>query len=134
MTKTLALAIALGLTTGCLSIGTAADEGSVLDTLYTFKESIESEDIDKAMSVYSEKFETANGEDKAASRAFFERAGDQGYLEHAEVSLERTVIRLDGKTAVAEPVGLMSPAGGMDLSITLRNENGRWKFISAKEF
>lgn len=127
-------AIAL-LAAGCASSGGGRDDKAlVMETLGVFKTGIESQDVAKIMESYSDTFMSPEGAAKADAEEFWSNANSQGWLDGAQVSLENVTVTVENDLAVAGPVSLQGPAGGFDLRINLKEEEGAWLIVSGDQW
>ena len=133
--KFLSVLVAMGvLAAGCATGGGVSDEELVMASLTKFKEGLESEDLDMAMSAYAEDFTTGDGADKAGARAFFQNEADNGILETIEVNIEEVELMFEDGECIAEPVVLESDMGILELSITFKPVEDQWLIAYAEEF
>lgn len=121
-----ALAVVLGVASGCATMGKKSPEEMVRMQLETWREALVAKDIDQLMTVYSENFTSDQGGSKTELRDFLQGAIDAGYLDNAEVNLDNTVVTVEGDQAIATPIELRSPMGGMALKLEFVKEDGVW--------
>jgi hypothetical protein len=120
---------------GCAGVGAAPSaEDLITKTMTDWKTAIEAGDVDAAMMEYSDSYADPEGRGKGDLQAFLEGAADQGYLEGVEVGLEDMIITLSVGEATAGPVSMYGNFGGIDLLVTLVEEDGEWLITSADEY
>jgi ketosteroid isomerase-like protein len=108
-------------------------EAEVRASLQEWRAALLAQDLDTLMTSYSDNFSSNQGGTKEELRRFLQGAIDAGYLDGADVSLENTVVTVEGDRAVAAPVGLTSAAGGMALRLELVREGGQWLIVYSTE-
>ena len=135
MHRLLSLTAILLLLAGCASSGGGRDtQALVMETLGVFKEGIESQNVERIMESYSEAFMSPEGAAKADAQEFWANANSQGWLDGAQVNLDNATIAVENGLAVAGPVSLQGPAGGFDLRINLKEEEGKWLIVSGDQW
>ncbi len=85
------------------------------------------------MTVYSENFKSDQGGSKPELREFLQGAIDAGYLDNAQVNMDTTVVTVEGDKAVATPIGLTGPMGGMSLKLEFAHEGDAWLIVYSSE-
>lgn len=129
------LAVLVLAAAGCASSGGGRDDKAlVMETLGVFKAGIESQDVAKIMESYSAGFMSPEGAAKSDAEEFWSNANSQGWLDGAQVSLDNVTVTIENGLAVAGPVSLQGPAGGFDLRINLKEEEGAWLIVSGDQW
>ena len=108
---------------GCQLTRGPTDEMLISEFLNTFKESVETQDMDRLMSVFSDSIEVAGQViDKQGLRAAMEAGG----LDNVEVSIDdsKSVINDDGTATVS--LGIAAPMGNITEKFTLYKEGDAW--------
>ena len=107
----------------------ATDEELISCTMGKWKEALIAQDLDKLMEMYSEDYESMQGGDKEATREFMEGIFEQGYLDNAEVDLEKAETKIEGNEAGVTGVELMLDQGPMMLDVYLQKEEKAWLIV-----
>lgn len=128
-----AVVVLLTVASGCATFGKKSPEEQVRATLSTWSEALVAKDLEQLMTAYSENFTSDQGGTKSDLRDFIQGAIDNGYLDNAVVNLDNTVVTVEGDKAVASPIGLSGPMGGMSLKLEFANEEGGWLIVYSSE-
>ena len=115
------VAIAL-LLFGCQLTRGPSDETLILDLLTTFKESVETQDLDRLVSVFSENIEVSG---QVIDRQGLRSAMAAGALDNVGVSIDEEIVINDDGTANAS-VRIAAPAANITERFTLSKESGSW--------
>jgi len=99
-----------------------SNEELVKGVLATWTAGIKAKDIDKVMSVHSEKFESSEATGKKEQREVLTGYIEMGYLDDAEVNLDGAKIKVEGDKASVTGVGLETAMGTVELEFELRKE------------
>ena len=105
------------------------DEELISYTMGTWKEAMIAQDLDKLMETYSEDYESTEGGDKEATREFMEGVFEQGYVDGAEVDLEKAETKIEENEAEVSGVELMLDGGPMTLDFYLQKEEKAWLIV-----
>lgn len=128
-----AVALVMTLASGCATMGKKSPEEQVRAQLSTWRDGLMAKDLDLLMSVYSEDFTSDQGGTKSDLRNFVQGAIDAGYIDNAEVRLDNTIVTVEGDKAIASPVQLVGPMGGMDLKLEFAQEAEGWMIVYSSE-
>lgn len=109
-----------------------SDEKLISTTMANWKAALIAQDLDKIMEAYSENYESAEGNDKEATREFMERIIDKRYLDDIEVDLENAKTTIEGDKAQFSAVIITGRREPRTTEFTLQKENGTWRIISSK--
>jgi ketosteroid isomerase-like protein len=125
----------MGLMYGCAMLGGGiSPEESISQALAVIKEGTLAKDIAKVMTVYSEDYMGADGENKAATTDTLQGYVDQGYMDDIEVNIEDAVITVEGETATATPVGYTTNMGLMSFGYDFKKDpDGQWRVSSVNQ-
>ena len=109
--------------------GCQTNEELISRTMGKWKEALIAQDLDKLMETYSEDYESMEGGDKEATREFMEGVFEQGYVDNAEVDLEKAVTKIEEYEAEVSPVELILDSGPMTLDFYLQKEEKAWLIV-----
>lgn len=130
MMKHAAAALALALVVaGCASGGKGPSDAELIDAAVgDFIAGMQTQDVEKIMSVVSDNFRNPEASSKAALGDFLGNAIAAGYLEQVEIGTEEaTQSRDDGTEEVyVYPLEVESLAGVATIGLTLKKEEGAW--------
>jgi hypothetical protein len=119
--------LAVVLAAGCATAAKGpSDEQQIQSTLTQWGEALSKTDIDKAMTLYSDKF-SFEGRDKASMADYLKDKSD--YLKDCKVDITGSKITVTGDKATADPVALNGVAGTINLGLDLLKENGQWHIV-----
>ena len=107
----------------------ATDEELISCTMGTWKEALIAQDLDKLMETYSEDYESMQGGDKEAAREFMGEVFEQGYVDGAEVDLEKAETKIEENEAEVSGVELILDSGPMTLDFYLQKEEKAWLIV-----
>ena len=121
-------AVAAALVCGCASMGKGpSDEELVMDVINAWAATLPEQDMEKAMTYYSEDFEHYEYGDKEGLEDFLEDAAAMGYLDDAETNLDEVEIEIEENTATVYPIELTAAFGSGTIELTLTKEaSGKW--------
>ena len=118
---------------GCALFGGPTDEESITGQLETWKTSLESQDLDRIMAVYSTDYKGRRGAGKEELRERMERIIDGGYLLDREINLTEAVINVDGETAVAGPIEMTTSRGPWRFNFEFKKDaDGQWRIVGRR--
>lgn len=132
MKKALAIGLMVmlmvGLTSGCAIFKKGpSDEEQIKALLEQFKAAAIAKDVNKVMTLVSDKFEHPEGGNKEEVKGLLEQGVDMGYADKAEVDLSvaKIEVKKDG-TAVAGPIPVSSVAGEASATLVFSKEQAGW--------
>ena len=132
---TLALVVLMLSVFGCQEsqVQKANPKQSIQETLVKLQNKYAKEDVEGIMAFYSEDYEGPNGGGKGSTEEFLSGMKEQGYLADTEVVLDDVVIKVDGKTATADPVTYSGGWGQAGYKHTFKKEGSTWKIIAGEQ-
>ncbi len=126
MIKAAAVAILTVAMVGCATANKKSPEELIKESVEGWKAAIVAQDIEKAMTYYSEKFQHAEWGDKAGAKGFLEQAKAAGYLEGIEVVSDKVEIKVDGGTGTAYPIDIKGNFGTVTMELKYTGEEAGW--------
>lgn len=118
---------------GCQFLGLQpSDEELIHKTIANWKEAMETEDVDRLLAIYSEQYETSEGDNKESMRELVKRSFDSGFMETVEIDMGNAKVIVKGNIAKFGPIDFISDTGIWPLELTLQRENSEWLILSSK--
>lgn len=102
---------------------------AVMAVIDTWFKALAAENVDEAITQYSDDFEDSDGRDKASSGEFLKGAIDQGFLSGLELGVEDAEVDIEGEEATVGPLDLSSDAGAFTLDMYLKLEGDTWRIV-----
>lgn len=132
VTRPLAAMLALLLVFSGCATGTRPEKSAddVAMTVAAWGDALVAHDIDKVMSHFSEDFSHYEYGDREGMRAFLEDSVDTGYLDDAELNLDRTVVSVEDDVATVSGIELDAAFGYATIWVKLNEGAGAWKVTS----
>lgn len=119
---------------GCASAPAAppppTDEELVTTLVNNTLAALQAKDIDTMLSVYSDDFQSDQGQDKTATEQFLKAVNEQGFLDGIELDTSAMTVAVDGDAATVEGVGLTGAFGVLTLGFGLEKRDGSWLVTS----
>lgn len=132
MMKSAAMMLVVLAMAGCATTGKKSPEELIKGQIDAWSAAVIAQDIEKAITYYSSKFENPQWGDKDGVKGFLEQAKSSGYLDSLEVSLAQLEIKADGDTYKAFPIDVKGTFGSITMELTFINDGGTW-LISGTE-
>jgi len=104
-----------------------SDQDLVAQVTQQCLDAAKTQDIDKLLSHYSDKFSHDQLGDKEGFRAFLKSAKDSGYLNGLEVDMSLAKTTIAGATASVTPVQLHGSFGNVTAGFHATKEDGVWR-------
>jgi len=134
MKRVLVGMIAMGMLAALVAAcGTAAkgptDQELIAKVVSDWKAASTAKDLDKVMTLYSEKFQHSEYGDKAGVKAFIKEAMDMGYLDNAQFNTDKAKTTIEKDTAKVYPIELKASFGSANIQLDLKKEGKAWMIV-----
>jgi ketosteroid isomerase-like protein len=129
MTKARVLAaLLIAAVAACATLsGESSDKAAIRGVLGQWRSALSANDLDRAMSLYSEQFKSGDM-DKAAEAKFLKAAMDEeGFGTTSMIIFEHATIAVKGDRASVIPIAVSGKTGSESLGLDFVRENGQWR-------
>ncbi len=115
--------LALASISGCAGLNKGpSDEEIISGKVAIFKQALLEKNLEKLMTVASEKFDHPDVGGKAEAKQFLQLGIDSGYTDGGEVDISKIQIKIEKDTATVYPIEVSSSAGSATAGLTFTKE------------
>ena len=132
MRNVVASLLALVVFTGCTSLRGPSAAEQIMLSLGALQTAEEAEDVAGMLAIFSDDFSNADGATKQAITQMFEGLVAQGVFEAISFDTSKAQVTVDGDSATATPVSVVTPQGVQSFTYHLKKESdGVWRIVDS---